>query len=142
VAVRRVLTQPHLLDDDLLLKLELGLVEDGVDADVGHHLDGGDGARRREHRVVVREVERRSGVHPSADPLDVVIDEALRTRGGPLEEHVLEIMGQPELVRGLVATAGAHPQLDCDDFTRGVLLNEDADAVEQHGAARRFDGGG
>jgi hypothetical protein len=29
----------------------------------------------------------------------------------------------------LVAAAGPHPQLDRDDFTRRVFLNEDADAV-------------
>src|SRR5262249_28653391 len=73
---------------------------------------------------------------------DVAIDEALRARGGPLEEHVLEVVGQPELVPGLVAAPCAHPQLDRDDFTRGVLLNEDAGPVVQHVAARGFDGGG
>src|SRR6267142_201122 len=69
----------------------------------------------------------------------ISVDEALRARGRPLEEHVLEIVRQPELRRGFIAAPCANPQLDRYDFTGGVLLNEDTDSVGQHVAGRGRD---
>ena len=139
VSLWSVLAQPHLLDDDFLLELQLGLVETRVDADVGEHLDGRNRARRGEDHVVVREIERGPSVHVSAERFDVSVDEALRARRRSLEEHVLEIVRQPELSRGLVPSPCTHPELDSDDFTEGVLLKEDADPVVQHVAGGRLD---
>ena len=141
VPSRCVFAPPHFLDDDFLLELQLGLVEGRIDADVGEHLDRGSGARRRQHRVIEGEVERGSGVHAPADALDVAVDEAPRASRGPLEQHVLEIVRQTKLRRGLVPTPGTHPQLDCNDFTGGVLLNEDAHPVMQHVSRGRLDRG-
>src|SRR5262249_54779255 len=76
-----------------------------------------------------------------ADTLDVPLDEALRAQGGALEEHVLQIVSQAELRGRLIATSRANPELDGDDFTRGVLLNEDADAVVQDVSRGRLGGG-
>ena len=97
ISLRTVLAQPHFLEDDFLLELELGLIEDRVDADVGEHLDGRDGTRRRQHRMIVSVVERGSGVHPSTHTFDISFHEAPSARGRALEEHVLEVVGKAEL---------------------------------------------
>jgi len=91
--------------------------------------------------VIEGEVERGSGVHAPADALDVAVDEAPRASRGPLEQHVLEIVRQTKLRRGLVPTPGTHPQLDGNDFTGGVFLNEDADTIVQHVSRGRLDRG-
>jgi hypothetical protein len=75
-----------------------------------------------------------------SDAFDVAVDEALRARGRALEEHVLEIVRQTELARGLVPSPGSYPELDGDDFTGGILLNEDADTVVEHVAGRGLHG--
>src|SRR5438034_511011 len=49
-----------------------------------------------------------------------------------LEEHVLEVVRQPELGRRLVAPAHAQPELHRHDVARAVLLADDDDAVRQH----------
>src|SRR3989442_355758 len=131
--------EPHLLEHDFFLELELGLVEDGVDADVGEHLDGRNRTRHRQYRMIERVVERGSSVHPSADTFDIPVHEAPGARGCALEEHVLEVVGKAELQRGLVAASGTYPQLYCDDLAGAKLLNDDADAVRQNVADGSLD---
>ena len=141
IALRAVFAQPHLFEHDLLLEVELGLVENRVDADVGEHLDRRNGARFRKHGVVEGVVERGAGVNPSADALDVPVDEASRAGGRSLEEHVLEVVRQAQLGGGLVAAAGAYPQLNRDDLAGAELLNDHPDAVRQNVAHRSLRGG-
>jgi hypothetical protein len=139
VALRAVLVEPHLLEHDLLLEIELGLVEHRVDADVGEHLDRRHRAQLRKHRVVEGVVPRGARVHPSADALDVAVDESPRPGRRTLEEHVLEVMRQAQLGRGLVSSAGANPQLHRDDLAGSKLLDDDPHAVRQdvaHGHLR------
>ena len=81
--------------------------------------------------MVVREVERGAGIHPASGPLHLSIDEASGPGRRAFEEHVLEIVGEAELVRRLVASARLHPQLNGDDVARPMLFDDDANAVEQ-----------
>jgi hypothetical protein len=88
--------------------------------------------------MVESEVERGAGVDPPSYSFDVTIDETPRASGRSLEEHVLQVVSEAELGGRLVAAAGPHPQLDRDDLTRRVLLNEDADAVVEDVTAGRL----
>jgi hypothetical protein len=126
-----VLGQAHLFQDDTFLRVENAGVEAGVDADVGEEVDRDADARDRQHHVVVGVIERGTSVHAPAHALHFAVDEPRRPGGRSLEEHVLEIMGEAELARGLVASTGAHPELQRGHVARAVLLDNDADAVRE-----------
>ena len=130
-APRVVLGEAHLLQHDALLEVERGRVERRVHADVGEHLDACHGAPGREDGVIVGVVERRSRVDPAADPFHLALDEARRSECGALEEHVLEVVREPELGGRLVSATGADPELDGDDLARLEFLYQDAHAVAE-----------
>ena len=130
-ALRIVLGEVHLLEHDLLLALELGGHEGGVDGDVGEQRGGGAQAREGDDEVVMREVVRRERVAVAAEAFDLGVDRPRWPRRRSLEEHVLEIVREPQLGGRLVASAHAQPELHGDDVTGAVLLADDDDAVGQ-----------
>ena len=132
-----VLAESHLLEHHPLLTLEGLGVEAGVDADVRERLDPRQRPRCWQHHVIEGVVERRPSVHPAAHALDVALDEPVRPRRRPFEEHVFEVVREPQLRRCFVATAGLHPELERDDVTGAVFLDHDAHSVRQHVAGRR-----
>jgi hypothetical protein len=70
-------------------------------------------------------------------PRDIPVDEALGSRAGLLEEHVLQGVGQAELRRGLVAAAHAHPQLNRDHPAGAKLLLERNSLMDDAAAVRK-----
>jgi hypothetical protein len=134
-AVGVVLGEPHLLEDDLALGVELGLGEVGVDGDVGQQLQASAEVLGRQHDVVVGVVVRGEGVALPAQPLDETVDRAGWSGRRALEEHVLEVVGEPELVRGLVAAARPQPELERHHLAGAVLVDDHHDAAGQNLAA-------
>ena len=74
-------------------------------------------------------VPRRARVDATAHALHFPIDEARRPGRGALEEHVLEIVGQPQLARALVPGPRLHPELQRDDVAGAMLLDDHGNAV-------------
>jgi len=124
-----VVVQTHLLEHDLLFGLEETGLQAGVHADVHEHLDARHELARRQDRVIEGVVPRRPGVDTSADSLDLPLDESRRPCGRALEEHVLEIVGQPQLARALVPGPRLHPELQRDDVAGAMLLDDHGNAV-------------
>ena len=124
-----VVVETHFLEHNLLLGLEEIGLQAGVHADVHEHLDARHDLARRQDRVIEGVVPRRPGVDTSADSLDLALDEPCRARRRTLEEHVLEIVGQPQLARALVPRARLHPELQRDDVAGAMLLDDHRDAV-------------
>ena len=127
--LRLVLVHRDLLQHDLALGVDLGIgrgeqhlgqqVEDllgvlveGAGVQVGRLLAGG-------------------RVDRGAEPVEALGDLDRREARGPLEEQVLEEVGDPGLGRGLVARAGAHPEPERHGPHRGNLLGDDPDARAQ-----------
>ena len=131
-----ILDEIHLLEDDLLLVVDLVGREARVGREVGQQLDAGAQMLDGHHEVVVRRIVRRVGIARSAEALDHRVDRARWAGRRPLEQHVLDVVGQAELVGGLVAAAHPHPELERDDVARAMLLDDQDDAVGQYRASR------
>ena len=101
--VGRVLDHLDLLQDDRFLALQLVGVEERVQEDVGQEIDG-------ERQVLVEDLDVEAGmllggegVHLAADRVHGASDRLGAARGGPLEYEVLDQVGHPATVLGLVA---------------------------------------
>src|SRR5262245_2292874 len=136
---RVVVAEAHFLENDVLLLFEHVRIERGVHRDVGEHLEPGDNAAGRKRDVVIGVVPRRPRVHTATDSLDVALHETSGTRRRTAEEHVLEIVRKAELGGCLIARAGTDPQLQRDDVTASMFLNDYRDTVGENmtGRARR-----
>ncbi len=122
-----------LLDDHLELARQLLRIDGGVhqrvSLDVQRPLQTR--GRRRHDDVVRRHVVRRAGVHVAADPLDVAGDLARTPNGGALEVHVLQDVGDPDPLVGLVEVARPHVGHDRDDRRRRISLHQQDESVRQ-----------
>jgi hypothetical protein len=85
----------------------------------------------------VRVIERRARVHATADPFHLAIDESLRPAGRAFEQHVFQIVGEPQLRLNLVAYTRFDPELKRDDLARTVLLDHHAHPVGKDVSNRR-----
>ena len=101
--VGRVVGGADLLQDDVLFAAQLFLVEGRFRQDVGEDID-------RERHMVLEHAGvigggfgRGCGIQLAADILDFLGDVASAAAGGALEGHVLEEVGDPVFVLGLVA---------------------------------------
>ena len=129
--VGRVLHHLDLLEHNRLFALELLGVEDRVQEDVGQEID-------RERQVLVEHLDVEAGVlfggervHLTADGVHGTGDRLGAARRGPLEHEVLDQVGHPAAVFGLVARPGLDPHADGDRAYVLHALGDDPNAVRQ-----------
>ena len=110
--VRRIERLPDLLQDHAAFDLDLGLVKDGVQQDVGQNV------QRKRHvvfqhtHVIGGHLAAGIGVDIPPHILDGFRDLQGRPFFGALEGHVFKKMGDAVLIARLVARACAHPDSD------------------------------
>jgi hypothetical protein len=102
---------------------------------VGLDFEPGDEAARRQDRVVAGVVVDRVGVEISAGGLGFLRDLSDAAALRPLEEHVLEDVGDADDVVGLVEVSGLDVGHDRDDRSGPVLPDQHRQTVRQDGAS-------
>ena len=112
--VRRVLDHLDLFDDHLLLAVHIVRVESRVEHDVGQDVE-------RQRKVLVEDLDvvgrvllGRERVQLAADRVHGLGDLLGAAAGGPLEEHVLDEVGDAGVFVRLVARAAREPDAHCD----------------------------
>ena len=128
-----VQVRADLLDDDVPLVLDLGLVEVWPDHELAQHLHGGRRMARRDPHVVDGRLAVRRGVEGAAEALHRLRERACRGEGArPLEGQVLHEMGAPGLARGLVTRAGEDVRLHREGAGPRQARRDDTRPVGQH----------
>ncbi len=129
--VGRVERLADLRQDHAALGLDLGILEQRVEQDVGDHLhrEGHVGAQYA--GVVGGGLAAGVGVDVAADVLDLLGDAARGPGAGALERHVLEKVGDPVLRLALVPGAGVDPDPHRGAPEAGHPLGHDPEAVGQ-----------
>ena len=112
VVVRRVLDGADLLDDDVLLALELGRIEQALGQDVADDVEREADVGPDHAGEIAGPLDPGLGVEVAADVLDRLGDVARAPPSRALERHVLEEMRQSVLRDGLVARAGGDENAD------------------------------
>ena len=145
--VRRVLDHLDLFDDDFLFALEVVDAERRVADDVGEDVDGEREMLVEDLDVVARVFLRGERVELAADRIDRLRDVFRRPAGRPLEEHVLDEMGDAAALGGFVARSARQPHADADrtnlrhplgEKTKTVIENvSDNRRIRQGGARSR-----
>ena len=109
---RLVEVHQHLLEDDLALGIDVVRPQRRLAKDVAEDVEAEIEVLRQGAHVEGRVLLRRVGVHVAADGVDRLGDVPGGTGVGPLEEQVLEEVGDAELFAGLVTRARPHPHPD------------------------------
>ena len=110
--VGRVLDHLDLFEDDLLLLVEILGREVRVHHDVGEQIDRGRQVLVEDLDVVAGVFLRRERVELAADRVDGLGDVLGRARAGPLEQHVLDEMGDAAAVDRLVPGPARQPDAE------------------------------
>ena len=130
--VGRVLHHLDLLEHDRLLLLDVVLGEARAHQDVRQEV-GGQGEVLVEHAHVETGVLLGGeGVHVPTDRVDRAGDLLGRPRGGPLEDQVLDQVGDPTAVLRLDSRAGLYPDTDGHRPHMRHRLRNHTNAVGQH----------
>ena len=136
--VRRVLDHLDLFEDDLLLALDVVRAERRVHDDVGEDVDGERQMLVEHLDVVARVLLRRERVHLTADRVDRLRDVLGAAGGRPLEEHVLDKVGDAALLLRLVARAAREPDADADGAHVRHPLRKETETIREHVADDRW----
>ena len=96
--------------------------------DVGHHVDRVREMLAEHARVVAHVLASGERIEMTAQRLEAARDRAGIAVLGPLEHHVLEEMGDPEILGRLVAGAAAHERADRDRAPLRHALGEHGEA--------------
>ena len=129
--VRRVLDRADLLDDDVLLALEFGRVEQAVGQDVAEHVERKADVAPDHAGEVAGPLDAGLGVEVAADVLDRLGDFAGASPARALERHVLEKMRQPVLGDALVTRAGSDEHADGGGPDMRACVGDDGEARRQ-----------
>ena len=122
--LRRVLVHGDLLEDDVALLVELA--EAGREDHVRHHLDRGVDVPVRDARVDDGVLPRGGGVQLRPHRVEGLGDLLRVVRARPLEQEVLDEVGDAGAVVPLVAGARADPEADRDGADARHPLGDDA----------------
>jgi hypothetical protein len=127
-----------LLEDDVALALELDRVEAGVHQRVGQDVHAGVEELAGQDQVVDGLVIAGPGVDLAAGRLDLLGDLAHPALARPLEQHVLEDVGDAGQRGGLVGGADLHPGLEGHHRSGVVLFQDHLEAIVETKCHRRF----
>ena len=130
-----VLVHLDLFEDDALLAGDVFGGEGGVEDEVGEKVECGGNILVEHLDVEADGLFAGEGVEVAADGVDLAGELLGGARGGALEDHVLDEVGDAVEVGGLVAGAGVDPDAHGDGADVGHGLGEDEQAVGQAGAA-------
>ena len=135
--VRRVFHHLDLLDDHLLLPLDILGIEGRVEDDVGEHVE-----RQRqmlvEHLDVVAGVLfGGEGVELAANRVDLLGDVLGGPGPSPLEQHVLDEVGNAATFGGLVPRTAGQPDTNADRPNLIHRLGQNPEAVIEYVADDR-----
>ena len=120
------------LQHRLHLPLQLVGVEQRVHQRVRFYFESLAEVLGGQDHVVIGRVVVGAGVQLAAERLDLGGDLiGARPVGGPLEEHVLDDVRDPDLAILLVEVAGAHPEVDGHDGRGVILSHEHGQSVRQ-----------
>ena len=120
--LRVVLDHGDLLEHDLALRVELG--EDGLVDHPDHDVERRLQPIVRNARIEDGRLARRGGVELAAEAVEDLRDLLSGMLRGALEEQVLDEVGDPRAVIGLVAGACADPEAERDGANPGHLLTD------------------
>ena len=129
VIVGIVAGRANLLDDDLLLAVELGLVEQRILEDVGEDVAGERHVLLEDAGEVAGVFHRGRRVEVAADIFDGCGDIERGARFGALERHVLEDMRNAVLGFGFAARTGLYPDAERSAFEMRHVIGDDSHAI-------------
>ena len=133
MVVRVVARGPDLLDDDLLLAVELGLVEQRVLEDVGEDVAGKRHVFLEHAGEIAGVLDRSRRIEVAADSRDGLGDGEGAARRCALESHVLEDVADAVLGQRFAARAGLHPDAEGGAFEVRHVVGNDGHAVVESG---------
>ncbi len=120
------------LDDGFDFPRQLITIHQRVRERIGQDVQALGEGRGGEGHIVVGEVVVGSGVEFAADRFDLAGDPVGRgTEPRPLEEHVLDDMGNSDLIVLFVEVPGLHPDADGHHGRDMDLLDQDGESVVQ-----------
>ena len=120
------------LDDHLELARQLAGIDQRVPECVGLDLEPRGEAPCGQHGEVRGVIVARAGIEVAARRLGLPRDLAHPAARRPLEEHVLEHVGDPDPAVRLVEEAGLHMGDHRDGRCRRLVLREEGEPVRQH----------
>ncbi len=124
-----------LFEDDALFLGDVFGGEGGVEDEVGEEVEGGGDVFVEDLEVEADGFFAGEGVEVAADGVDFAGELLGGARGGALEDHVLDEVGDAVDGGGLVAGAGVDPDAHGDGAEVGHALGEDEEAVGERGGA-------
>jgi len=127
--LRVVRLDARFLEDHLALGVDLFRSERRAERHRVEELEGGAGSVARHQDLEGRVVERRERVVAAALTLDDAVDVPRAEGVRSLEEHVLLEVRVAQAVGRLVPDAGADPEVDGDDVTGAVILDEEHETL-------------
>ena len=130
-----VLVHLDLFEDDAALAGDLLGGEDGVQHEIGENVEGGGNVLVEHLDVEADGLLAGEGVEIAADGVDFAGDALRGARLGPLEDHVLDEVGDAVQLGHFVARTGAHPHAHGDRADVLHALGEHDEAAGEDGAA-------
>ena len=131
--IRAIRVHLDLFEDDALFLFDIVLAKGRIEDQIAQDVHGERQVFIEHLGVEADQFLGGEGVEIAADGIDRARDLFGGTRGGPLEEHVLDEVGDAVLFRRFAAGTGAHP----DSYRNGThmvhCLSDDFDAVRQGG---------
>jgi hypothetical protein len=124
-----VLVHLHLLDDNLLLLLDLFLGEGRSEDKVENYVKGPPEVLVEAASVVARVLLRGERIEVPPDGLHPLRDVVGAAADRPLEHHVLDEVGEPGLLGGLVPAPRLHPCSHGNRANGGDALRNHADPI-------------
>ena len=128
-----VIAHGDLTQDDLALHARVSIGDERIEDHVGDGLHRGLETLLRGVDVIHRPVEGRVGVGRTATAMDGVGELPVREASGALEDHVLQVVGDPRaLPAALVDAARPDPGLDGAEADAGAVGVDDLESVGEH----------
>ncbi len=127
--VRRVLDHLDLFEDHLLFPLDIVRAERRIADDVGQDVDSERQMLVEPLDVIARVFLGRERIQLTADRVDRLRDVFGGAGAGPLEQHVLDEVGNAAAFSGLVTRPARQPHADADRTHLRHPLGEDPKAV-------------
>jgi hypothetical protein len=127
--VRRVIHHMNFLEDDTPFLLYFVRIQNGVKDDVGEEIDRQRESSGQHFGIIAAELATGECIEHPADRIDLLGDFLRISASGPLEEHVLNKVGNAALGEILMARTVFHPEAEGDGMGRGNFLRYNANTI-------------